>query len=475
MEETQVHALDYLSVVRRRKWWLVVPIAGSAVVGLALVRYLPKEYRSNTTLGVSAPMVSPNVVGQSALDNPDRIRAITQQLMSTPILARVIREEAIGSGAANEAEVAMLRKSISITVPDPVAATEPRRLDTFIVSYSDAEPARAQRLANRVATVFVDENSKSRAEHAEDTSAFIATQLRASEARLATLEGQLRKAKEAHMGQLPEQTQANLQTLSGLRLQLQAQATALHSEQDRLSMIERQIEGLQQGSGEVLVFPRGTEGPQTAEGRLTALQRELAETQAIYTEKHPDVQRLQEAVASARRDAAAERQRPVPDRMASLQLDPAYRQLVADREMENLRIRDLQRASTDTEHQIGQYQARVEEAPMVEQQFATVERNYDLERAQYTDLTSKLHAASIAESMERNRGGELFTILYPASYPFEPTKPIPLRVMLLSILAGLCGGVGLALGREYLDRSVHDVRGLKDEFQLPVLGEIARL
>jgi uncharacterized protein involved in exopolysaccharide biosynthesis len=240
-------------------------------------------------------------------------------------------------------------------------------------------------------------------------------------------------------------------------------------------MIERQIEGLKQGSGEVIVIPRGGEGPQTAEGRLTALQRELAEARAIYTEKHPDVQRLQEAVASARRDAAAERQRPTADRMATLQLDPTYRQLVADREMANLRIRDLQRASTDTEHQIAQYQSRVEEAPMVEQEIATVQRNYDIERAQYTDLTSKLHAAAIAESVERNRGGEQFTILYPASYPFEPTKPVPLRVMLVSILAGLCGGAGLALGREYLDRSVHDVRELKDEFELPVLGEIARL
>ena len=32
-----------------------------------------------------------------------------------------------------------------------------------------------------------------------------------------------------------------------------------------------------------------------------------------------------------------------------------------------------------------------------------------------------------------------------------------------------------AHAREYLDRSVHDVRDLKDEFDLPVLGEVARI
>ena len=66
-------------------------------------------------------------------------------------------------------------------------------------------------------------------------------------------------------------------------------------------------------------------------------------------------------------------------------------------------------------------------------------------------------------------------ILYPASYPNEPTKPVPWRVMLISIAAGVFLGGAMTLGREYLDRSVHDVRELKDEFEVPVLGEVARI
>jgi len=38
---------------------------------------------------------------------------------------------------------------------------------------------------------------------------------------------------------------------------------------------------------------------------------------------------------------------------------------------------------------------------------------------------------------------------------------------------GLLGG-GLALGREYLDRSIHDTRALND-IDVPVLGEIPRI
>lgn len=481
MEDTRVHALDYLSVVRRRKRWLIVPIVTSVIVGLGLVRFLPKEYRSSATLGVAAPDVSPTLVSQApTLDNEERLRALTQQLLSPEILARVAKEEGLVAGTSVDAAVNHLRRKIDLAVPEPMAQTsEPRRLDAFILSYSDGEPGRAQRVANRIATVFVEENSKSRTMRAEGTSAFITAQLRASEARLADLEGRLRHAKESYIGQLPEQTQANLQTLSGLRQQLEANATALRGEQDRLSYVEKQLEAMQKGSNDILIVPRPggqpTELAQTPETRVMVLERELAVARGMYTEKHPEVQALRQELVEARRDAIADQKKPAEERNARLRMDPAYRQLVADQEMSRMRIRELQRSEADARHQIGMYQARVERAPMVEQQLASVQRDFDLEKVQYNELSSQLHKAQIAENVERNRRGEQFTILYAASWPAEPVKPIPLRVMLMSILAGICLGGALTLGCEYLDRSVHDVRDLKDEFELPVLGEIARI
>jgi capsular polysaccharide biosynthesis protein len=47
--------------------------------------------------------------------------------------------------------------------------------------------------------------------------------------------------------------------------------------------------------------------------------------------------------------------------------------------------------------------------------------------------------------------------------------------MLFSIAAGFILGAGATLGGEYFDRSVRDVRDLKSEFELPVLGKVARI
>jgi polysaccharide biosynthesis transport protein len=469
MDSTHFSPLDYLSVIRRRRWWWITPIALSIVTGWLLVRFLPKEYKSSTTLGVTAPLVSPSIINQTTpFDNFERLRAIQQQLVSTPILSRVAREEHL-------ADVGLLRTAIDIKVPEPVANTnEVRRLDTFVVSYTDSDPQRAQRVANRLGRVFVDENSKVRAERAEDTTMFIGAQLMASQTRINDLEMRLRKAKESYMGQLPEQTGANLTTIAGLRAQMLSDATQIRGERDRLMLIDRQIEAIDKNTVDE-PLPGRTEAIASPQLRVITLERELAAARASYTDKHPEVQRIQEELAYAKKEALAAQQQPQADRLARLQRNPGYLSLVGERDVTRSRIKDLERDQADSQAQIGRYQARVEAAPMVEQQLTNIQREYDLEKQQYNDLSAKQSTAAIAATVERNRSGERFEVLDTASLPTEPLKPLPLRVWLGSLLGGLIVGAGLTLLREYFDSSVHDERDLRETLDVPILGSIARI
>jgi protein tyrosine kinase modulator len=476
MDSTHIAPLDYVSMIRRRRWLWLTPIMASALVGGLLVKYLPREYKSSTTIAVTAALVSPTLISQTTpFDNQERLRAIQQQLLSVPILSRVARAEGESESQVPR-RMAQLRSDISITVPEPVALTnEPRRLDTFVINYLDSQPERAQRIANRLASVFVEENSKVRTELANDTTAFIEAELAASQVRMTGLEARLRRAKEAHVGQLPEQSQANLQTLAGLRQQIVANATSARGERDRLTVIERQIEAIDRNTVDEPSNGKQAEGVLSAEGRVSTLERDLASAQATYTDKHPDVQRLKEELSSARRELQTARQQPAADRVARLERNPAYQQLVSERELLRTKINDVDRDSKETQLLIKAYQARVEAAPMVEQQLAGIERDYALERQQYSDLSAKLRAATINASVERDRSGERFAVLEPATFPTEPLRPVPLRVMLGSLLAGLCLGAALTLGREYLDTSVHDERDIRDALELPVLGSIKHI
>ena len=475
MEHTPFSPLDYISVINRRKWYWITPLVLSIAAGWLLMKYLPKEYKSQTTIGVTAALVSPTIVGQAApFDNQERLRALSQQLRSAPLLARVVREEHLAGEADVDSAVSALRSAIDVKVPDPVTNTsEPRRLDTFVVSYTDTQPVRAQRVADRLGHVFVEENSKTRAERAEDTTAFIDTQLAASAARITDLDTRLRRSKEAFMGQLPEQTAANLSTLAGLRQQVVSDQTAARAERDRLALIDRQLDAIDKNT--VDEPGNGRTSDTAPETRVAVLERELTAARATYTDQHPEVQRIQDELANAKRDAAAVRTQPVADRMARLGRNPAYLQLQGEREMANRRTKDIERDTLDTQATIARYQARVEAAPMVEQQLKDLQLGYDLEKQQYTELSNKKRSAVMAANVERGRSGERFDVIEAASLPSSPTTPLPMRVWLGSILAGLIVGAGLTLGREYLDSSIHDERDLRDAFDLPILGSISHL
>jgi uncharacterized protein involved in exopolysaccharide biosynthesis len=487
MEEPRFDPLDYVSVFNRRKWWFIVPVALSIVVGMVLVWELPRMYQASTTVAVSSARVASNVIGGVEIDKQERMRAVSQQLLSRSVLERTARLEHMDKEGSIDAAISQLRGGIQVSLPDSItpgggaganqsqlSPDQKAALDTYQVSYVDDTPEDAQRILNRLAQVFVQENSKSLEIRAQDTSQFIEGQLRSSEARLNTLEARLRVMKESYMGRLPEQTNANLAMISALQRQLDSNATNMRGEQDRLSLVERQIQSMQQNADDLVASFKGTPG-ETAQSHVQTLRRQLGDAQLTFTEKHPEIIRLKQELADAEKAAAAERARPASDRMAIVNANPEYRQLLKDREQSKMRIAEAQRAQAAINGSIASYQARVESAPRVEQQMVSLQREYELERSSYGDLTQKKQAALLNEELQRKQGGEQFAVLVPAGLPSEPFKPKPLRVMLMALAAGfVLGGAGV-VAREYLDRSVHDARGLRDEFELPVLAEIPRI
>ncbi|HEX6974760.1 MAG TPA: Wzz/FepE/Etk N-terminal domain-containing protein [Vicinamibacterales bacterium] len=479
MEERAFHPLDYVSVLRRRMWWFVIPVAVCVVVGGLVALLWPRTYLSQAQIGVASPTLSPELLrGVQSLDKEERQRAISQQLLSRNVLERVVREEKIFPDKPVEETAGWLRSRVKIDVDKPLGGGENKNgLDSFMLGYMDATPEVTQRIANRLAYVFVEENSKTRTERAENTSEVLGQQLKASEERLTQIENQLRTKKEANMGRLPDQINANIQMANGLRQQLDSISVQLRGEQDRLSMIESQLEGMRQGSGTTPITSTAVASIQSAQQRINQLQQQLAQERALgKTDKHPDIVALNEEIANAKAELGAVRQTGGgANQNEMLNADPLYRQRIADRDTARLRIRTLQNAEAQARSQIAQYQSRIEAAPMVEQDLAAVNREAELERVRYADLKKQYDNARSAEDMARKQGGERFSVLYPAYLPTSPETPNRPKVLLMALALGLALGAGLVLAREFLDRSVHDARALQSEFEIPVLGEIPRI
>lgn len=479
MEERAFHPLDYVSVLRRRKWWFIVPVVVCLVAGALVAALWPKTYLSEAQIGVASPTLSPELLrGVQSLDKQERQRAISQQLLSRNVLERVVREEKINPDTPVEDTAGWLRSRVAIGVDKPLGGGEAKNgLDSFKLGYMDATPEQTQRIANRLAYVFVEENSKTRTEQAENTSEVLGQQLKSSEERLAQIENQLRSKKEANMGRLPEQINTNVAMVNGLRQTLDSLSVQLRGEQDRLTMIESQIDAMRQGTGGAAITSTAAASIQSAQQRINQLQQQLAQERALgKTDRHPDIVALTEEISNAKVELGSVKQSGGgTNRDEMLNADPIYRQRVLDRDNARLRIRTLQAAEGQTRAQISQYQSRVEAAPMVEQDLSAVNREYDLEKMRYAELKKQHDNARSAEDMARKQGGERFSVLYPAYLPESPETPNQPKVLLMALALGLVLGAGLVVGREFLDRSVHDARALQSEFEIPVLGEIPRI
>jgi polysaccharide biosynthesis transport protein len=481
MEERRFHPLDYLSVVQRRKWWFIVPMALSVVVGIALVLFLPRQYKSQAEIGIADPTLSPELLkGVQSFDAAERQRAVSQQLLSATVLERVVREEKIRPDRPVEETAAGLRARVedNIVVPKPIGRTGDLRegIESFRLGYVDSSPERAQRIANRLAMVFVEENSKTKTQRAENTSEVLAQQLRNSQENLSRLQEQLRVRKQANMGRLPDQMNANISMVNGLRQQHDSLSLQLRAEQDRLSMLEGQLDSLKQGGGGITMTSTGAAAIQASQNRINELQRQLTQYRAIgYTDQHPDIIQTKEELTVAQRELNTARQQTSPGSADVLAADPSYRQKVQERDATKLHIAQLQRQIAQALSQIGSYQARVESAPLVEQELASLVQDNALELARYQDLSAQHQKAMLAEDLARKQGGERFVVLNPAGLPTKPDSPDLLKLMLLSLGMGFVLGTAAVVGREFMDRSVHDARVLQTEFEVPVLGEIPRI
>lgn len=474
MEERSFHPLDYLSVLRRRKWWFILPLLACIALGALAAVFLPKEYESKAVIGVAAPTLSPELLkGVSSLDATERQRAISQNLLSQAVLERVVREEELNKKKSTEEVVPAIRKQIDVDVPVPIGVNPravERGIESFELKFKDKDPERTRRITDRLANVFVEENSKRTTQRAENTVEVLGQQLRASQERLTEIEEQLRQKKERFMGRLPEQTDANLSTANGLRQQLDSYANQLNMESQQLLLIETQLEQMKSGGAAAAMTSTGSAAIQSAQSRLNTLNQQLAQARAAgYTDRHPEVVTLQAEIATAKRELSASKSdSSTPN---ALQNDPAYQQKLAERALVKGRINSLRQAEASVRGQIAAYTSRIEAAPMVEQELSGINRELQNETNRYNELKKQYDAATVQGDITRQQGGERFTVLYGASKP-KLVSTEPLRLMLMALGAGLMLGAGLLVGREFLDRSVYDARALQNEFELPVLGEI---
>ena len=135
-------------------------------------------------------------------------------------------------------------------------------------------------------------------------------------------------------------------------------------------------------------------------------------------------------------------------------------------------IENRERAIADLKTKITDYQARLNQEPVREQQLADLTRGYDQSKANYDDLLKKKNESAMATSMELLQQGERFRILDPPSLPLKPDFPNRLKFCGMGLAVGIALGVVVAGAFEMMDDRVHDEKQIKLFLPVPIIAEI---
>jgi capsular polysaccharide biosynthesis protein len=111
-------------------------------------------------------------------------------------------------------------------------------------------------------------------------------------------------------------------------------------------------------------------------------------------------------------------------------------------------------------------------APVMEQQFADITRDYDQSKADYESLLKKKNESEMSTDLEKTQQGEHFRMLDPPNLPVKPYKPNRLQLCGLGLVVGLFFGAGFAMAKERLSGKIYSEREIKKLVPFDVIAEI---
>jgi polysaccharide biosynthesis transport protein len=481
----------YWAIAWRRRWWLILPLFLAWGLVVVAGRFISPRYRSETVIIVAQQASEQFVLPNVGSDLQARLQSITQQILSrTKLLEIVSRFRLYAQDQKpidSDAVVQRMRHDIRIDLIQ--APGRPGDLSAFKVSYSAPTAALAQQVTNELTSLFIGENLRDRREASENTTQFLEQQLEAARLDLNRQDERLREYKARHLGELPEQLQNNVQILSGLQMRLQANTDALEEANQQKLYLESLLAQYQGAHAQFKNPGDGTEmSAVSVDDQLTRLNAQLADLSVRYKPNHPDVRQVKDKIAALERlknqadgKTPASKTGASGDGLQAARSPSELRELTPALQIENQlsankkKIARLEQGGQKLDRQIDEYQNRLNVVPLREQELAEMNRDHEQSRAGYESLVNKKTQSEMATNLEKQRQGELFSVIDPPNLPQRPYWPDRFKLSLLGLISGTFLALGITILAEMLDLRIHREEDLRDLISVPVLAGIPML
>lgn len=502
---------DYVDMLRRRRWHMIVPAVLLLVVSAVVAFGYPPSYRSTATILIEEQEVPVDLVRSTVTSYADqRIQSIKQQIMSRTNLWKIVEQYGLYARLRDRAstEEVLERlvddievKVINAEVVDRRTGQSTNATIAFTLSYDGETPSLAQKVANELTSLFLAENLKTRQRHAQETTAFLKQESESLAQRIDVLDKKIAALKQRAGGALPELLSLNLQLLDRSEGDLADADQQLRVLQERKIYLEGVLATMKPNTP--IITSSGERILDSGE-RLKALNAQYVSSAAYLTPDHPDMIRMKKEIAALERESGAPRsvdelqKRLVNERTKLATLLERYgsdhpdvvRSELAiealDREVhqqgvepsgptnpippENPAYITIQAQLDSTINDLEAWQARraevqaskerhgrrVEATPMLERDYLDLTRDRDNSVLKYHEIRSKLLEAQVSEGLEAQRKGERFSLIDPPLVPEKPVTPNRPAILILGLVVSMVGGLGYGAAVDSLDHAVRN-------------------
>ena len=475
----------YWGIVRRRHMYFLVPFFVGWLVVWSASWVLPSVYKSSTLILVEQPSMPKDYVTPNLVDDLQaQVQSISQQILSRTRLLHIIDERNLYEKERDRLTPDDLAERMRRDIQIELVKGEQHQVTSFNITYSSHDPHIAQQVTGELTDLFINENEQLRQQQSGDVTQFLESQVESARQSLAEQEEKVKQYKEQHLGELPTQLGSNLQILTGLQNQLQTQEDALNSARQQNTYLQSLIQQSRALQRSPKTGDSAPVGLPALDQELDKLKAQLADLSSHYTERHPDVRKLKEQIAKTEklREQALADLKATPANSSSNDLSSSEDlntadgasmiQLQSQLKANQIEIANRERDVAALKAKINEYQGRLNEEPVREQQYLDLTRGYDQQKANYDDLLKKKNSSAMATSMELRQQGEHFRMIDPPSLPVKPSFPNRMQLCGLGLGVGLLLGGVLGGGAEFLDDRLYNERELKELLPMTVISEI---
>ena len=448
---------EYLKILKRRKWLIILPVIAVATAVAYVVYRLPDVYESSTLIVVKPSTLPNSTIPTVAEDGLTRqLSSIAQVVSSRSSLEPLVEKYDLyrrerERGEPMESVVEMMREDIRVEVNK----TRQDITDGFDIKFRYRDPKVTQAVTAELAGKYISAQTANTINSTAAARQFIDAQVLQTKQELDAIDKKRLDFMQANLGTLPSEAESLLSQLTGLRDQEKTLVSEIGRLQDRRSTLSTQLGLLQkqteQNIGEVaenMTDPKTTLAWAELVKRKADLQADLQHMLTELKPKHPDVLAKQAQLRSVQEDMdkqiadwkerVAEKEKRLKDRP-----DLGAAAVEGDIKLIDNEIKRQQKALGENQQAISMLTERINRVPGSDVQLGAIDREYETKKAAYDKLLSEQQKIALGADAAQQQQSEGIEVIDPANLPAKPVAPKRLVFAAMGIIAGL--GLGLLL------------------------------